>query len=263
MSAPISTSSMAAPCSSMPGRVCSSLSCGCQGCRPCSRYWSMRAMRCPICSMCCTISWATKRCTALNCSVLRASHSSCLLARSRPLWFSTSCMGCPSIRALTMARALCPWMSATSTLMRMPASTSTLCSRFFSALHMPTRFCRWRATRRSWRICTGGMNEARSKPARASVASHCASAMSVLRPGTALTCRALTTQAIRPTACSAANGLFQYTPVLCITTTSGAISSAHCAKARRSRLKAPKSRLVTSTRPSSCSTTAQAVILAW
>ena len=162
-----------------------------------------------------------------------------------------------------MARALCPWMSLTSTLMRMPASTSTLCSRFFSALHMPTSFCRWRATRRNSRMRAGGMNEARSKPARASVASHCASAMSVLRPGTALTWRALTTHAMMPTASSAANGLFQYTPVLSITTTSGPICSAHSASARRSRLKAPKSRLVTSTRPSSCSTTAHAVILAW
>jgi hypothetical protein len=70
----------------------------------------------------------------------------------------------------------------------------------------------------------------RSKPARASVASHCASAMSVLRPGTALTWRALTTHATMPTASSAANGLFQYTPVLSITTTSGLISSAHCAR---------------------------------
>lgn len=87
-------------------------------------------------------------------------------------------------------------MSSTTTLMRMPASTSTLCSRFFSALHMPTSFCRCRTTRRSWRNSTGGMNEARSSPALASVASHCASAMSVLRPGTALTCRALTTQAM-------------------------------------------------------------------
>ena len=171
-------------------------------------------------------------------------------------------MGLPSISSLTIARALAPWMSATTTLMRIPASVSTLCSRFFSALHMPTNFCRWRATRRSWRKSTGGTRDARSSPARASVASHCASAMSVLRPGTALTWRALTTQAMIPTASSAANGLFQYTPVLSMTTTSGLISSDHCARARRSRLKAPKSRLMTSTRPSSCSTTAHAVILA-
>jgi len=110
------------------------------------------------------------------------------------------------------ARALAPWVSATTTLMRMPASTSTLCSRFFSALHMPTSFWRWRATSRNCRISSGGMNDARSSPALASVASHCASAMSVLRPGTALTCRALTTHAVMPTASSAANGLFQYTP---------------------------------------------------
>ena len=71
------------------------------------------------------------------------------------------------------------------------------------------------------------MNDARSSPARASVASHRASAMSVLRPGTALTCRALTTHAVMPTASNAANGLFQYTPVLSITTTSGLISSDH------------------------------------
>jgi len=62
------------------------------------------------------------------------------------------------------------------------------------------------------RNCTGGMNDARSSPARANVANHCASAMSVLRPGTALTCRALTTQATMPTASSAANGLFSRPP---------------------------------------------------
>jgi transposase InsO family protein len=73
-------------------------------------------------------------------------------------------------------------------------------------------------------MALGGMNDARNKPARASVASHCASAMSFLRPGTALTCRALTTHATIPTASSATNGLFQYTPVLSITTTSGWIT---------------------------------------
>ncbi len=82
------------------------------------------------------------------------------------------------------------------------------------------------------------MSDAHSGPARASVAGHWASATSVLRPGTALTWCALATHAMMLTASSAANRLFQYTPVPS-TTTRGAISTAHCAKAPRSRLKAP------------------------
>ena len=35
---------------------------------------------------------------------------------------------------MIIARAAVPWMSPTTTLSRMPASTSTLCKRFFSAL---------------------------------------------------------------------------------------------------------------------------------
>ena len=54
-----------------------------------------------------------------------------------------------------------------------------------------------------------GMKDARSKPARAKVARHCASVKSVLRPGTVLTYRAFTTHAAMPTFYSAAYGLFQ------------------------------------------------------
>jgi hypothetical protein len=49
----------------------------------------------------------------LICSWLNASNSSSSPARSPPLQFSTSCMGLPAISALTIARALTPWMSAT------------------------------------------------------------------------------------------------------------------------------------------------------
>ena len=86
-----------------------------------------------------------------------------------------------------MARADLPLMSLTTTPSLMPASASTLPSRFFSAASMPVSFWRWRETRRSRRSLSGGTNEGFKSPARASVASHSASHTSVLCPGTFLT----------------------------------------------------------------------------
>lgn len=69
---------------------------------------------------------------------------------------------------------------------QMPASASTLCRQLFSAANCPTSFCRCSAIRRNSRRLAGGMHEPRSRPARASVASHCTSPTSALRPGTFL-----------------------------------------------------------------------------
>lgn len=56
-----------------------------------------------------------------------------LLAGSprRRLMSSISAIGLPASSALTMARALVPWTSAVTTFRRIPASTITLCRRFF------------------------------------------------------------------------------------------------------------------------------------
>jgi hypothetical protein len=82
--------------------------------------------------------------------------------------------------------------------------------RLFSEARWPTSFCRCRAIRRNSRNAGGGVNDPRSGSARASVASHCASPISVLhRGGAFLTCGALTTWARMSAASSAAYGLFQ------------------------------------------------------
>jgi hypothetical protein len=59
---------------------------------------------------------------------------------------STSCGGCPSISALTMARADWPWLSLTTTPSRIPPSVRSLCRRFFSEASSPT----------SVSVCRGG-----------------------------------------------------------------------------------------------------------
>jgi hypothetical protein len=66
-----------------------------------------------------------------------------------------------------------------------------------------------RETTRSSRRSFGGMKLPRSRPKRASWASHSESLTSVLRPGTFLTWKALTTRAGRPAASRWENTLFQ------------------------------------------------------
>ena len=100
--------------------------------------------------------------------------SSRLARRRLPARFNTSGTLLPAMSALTMERADWPCKSDTTTPKRMPASVSSLCSRFFSLASMLPSFCRWRAMWRRLRRSALAMKEVRSSPARASEASHCA-----------------------------------------------------------------------------------------
>ena len=73
------------------------------------------------------------------------------------------------------------------------ASSSTFCSRLTAAERSSTRVVRVRVRSRSSRWGRSGMKLARSSPCRSRSAIHSASLTSVLRPGTALMCGALTT----------------------------------------------------------------------
>src|SRR4051794_10218007 len=64
----------------------------------------------------------------------------------------------------------------------------------------------------------GGTNEERNNPCSNNSASQAASAKSVLRPGTILTCRALTSFNSKPRSSSTYQIGFQYWPVASITT---------------------------------------------
>jgi len=71
---------------------------------------------------------------------------------------------------------------------------------------------------RSSRISTGGTNDPASKPCSNSCANQAASARSVLRPGTILTCLALTSLSSKPRSSSTYHTGFQYWPVASMTT---------------------------------------------
>ena len=75
-----------------------------------------------------------------------------------------------------------------------PVSSSALCSRLASRERSWIWVLRYRVRFRSARIGLGGTKLARNSPASASWHSHSASLTSVLRPGTCLTCRALTSR---------------------------------------------------------------------
>jgi hypothetical protein len=112
--------------------------------------------------------------------------------RSAPLKCAEESPGEPLAKSLQMERQKELWQACVKTLTDLP--------------HGDLRhLAMWRRLRRS----ALAVKEARSSPVRASEASHCASATSVLRPGTALTWWALTIPATMPTPSKAAYGLFQ------------------------------------------------------
>ena len=98
-----------------------------------------------------------------------------------------------------------------------PVSSSALCSRLASRARSWIWVLRYRVRFLSVRIGLGGTKLARSSPASASWHSHAASDMSVLRPGTCLTWRALTNSSSKSSSRIAHTG-FQYTPVASIVT---------------------------------------------
>ena len=96
-------------------------------------------------------------------------------------------------------------------------SSRILCSRSASRERSSICALRYRVRFRSVRIGLGGTKLAFNSPASSSWHSHCASLTSVLRPGTALTWRALTSSSSKSSSRIAQTG-FQYTPVASIAT---------------------------------------------
>ena len=83
-----------------------------------------------------------------------------------------------------------------------PASWSTLPSRWTSEVRDCTTLVRYRMTSRAALMSAGGMKLPRSSPHSSRCTSHSASARSVLRPGTFLTCPALHTSTWANSPCS-------------------------------------------------------------
>jgi hypothetical protein len=86
-------------------------------------------------------------------------------------------------------------------------------------------------------MSSGGRKLPRSSPTSNNRASHCESLTSVLRPGTALTCAALTTSMLRPSPPTSRNAAYtghQYGPVDSIATRVTPHSASHDPIASRS-----------------------------
>ena len=99
---------------------------------------------------------------------------------------------CPATSASSMSRPDLPRMSVATQPSLIPVSSRILCSRAASRWRSLICALRYRVRLRSVRIGLGGTRLARNSPASSSWQSHCASFTSVLRPGTCLTWRALT-----------------------------------------------------------------------
>ena len=85
----------------------------------------------------------------------------------------------------------------------MPASSSTLASRWPSLARCPMSFLRYPVRCRSAATCASGMKLGRSSPYSCSSAIHWQSVMSRLRPGTLRICAALHTHTSIPACASA------------------------------------------------------------
>jgi hypothetical protein len=85
----------------------------------------------------------------------------------------------------------------------MPASSSTLASRWPSLVRCPVSFLRYRVRARSSATAPSGMKLGRSSPCSCSPAIHWQSMTSRLRPGTLRMCAALQTHTSIPAWASA------------------------------------------------------------
>ena len=102
-------------------------------------------------------------------------------------------------------------LEATPATLRL-ASSNTACRRLTTAERSSVSLVRVRVRSRSSRCAWGGTKLARNSPCCSRSASHSLSATSVLRPGTALTCCALTSSSSQCPSKTWCTG-FQYTPV--------------------------------------------------
>jgi hypothetical protein len=141
-----------------------------------------------------------------------------ILRRAR----STSTAGSrsPLISASIMSRADKVVSAEATESILIPPSSRTFARRCNSLVRCSMSFLRYRVNSRIAAICGGGMKLPRSSPHSVNSASHIASRASLLRPGTFLTCRALTssTSSGRSASHRAWNTGFQYTPVASMVT---------------------------------------------
>src|SRR6266496_4758015 len=110
----------------------------------------------------------------------------------RASWARALGSRCPATSASSMSRPEAPWISEiTDDSFRCPSSSS-FSTRCFSAVRAWVMWRRYRVWVRSRRIGAGGTKLEATEPRSVILASHTASARSVLgRPGRALTCAAL------------------------------------------------------------------------
>ena len=128
-----------------------------------------------------------------------------ILGRIRPWAISASTAGsrCRSIIAWSICRPETPCRLEMTVSSLIWASSRVFSSRCFSRDCSRTRLRRYRVISRSWRIGLGWTRLGRHMPRSTTLASHTASSLSVLgRPGTFLTCLALSSQQSKPSASS-------------------------------------------------------------
>ena len=105
-----------------------------------------------------------------------------------------------------MSRPDLPMMLLARVPSLIPVSSRIVCSLAVSRERSLICVLRYRVRLRSVRIGLGGTRLPRNRPASSSWQSHCASLMSVLRPGTCLTCLALTSINSKPSSSTAHTG---------------------------------------------------------
>jgi len=143
----------------------------------------------------------------------------------------------PASRARIIASPVSPVMSLMTLANWIFISTMAFC---MCCTHVPaaaTRFSRWRNRDRRTQIESSGRNESFSNPKVWSCCSHWQSATSVLRPGTFLAWRALTSRTSNPRASSTWYNAIQYTPVDSMATVSMPQAASQLASACRSAVK--------------------------
>ena len=218
MSVPISATMTCAVRACTPGIVRSSSTAGAKGTSCSSIASDSRSIASSRKSRCARIDDTIRACSGSK----RPSSASCsagIFARSLPLASSARTVASvvPDTSASSIARPDAPRMFDATQSSLMPVSSRILCSRLASRWRSAICVLRYLVRFRSARIGLGGTKLARSSPASSSCANHAASDTSVLRPGTCLTWRALTSTHANSSS-RIAHGGFQYTPVASIAT---------------------------------------------
>ena len=173
---------------------------------------SSRKSRCSRIAPITSAWWGSKRPSS-------ASRKAGILARSLPRASSANTLGSvvPRHSASSMSRPDLPRMSLATQSSLIPVSSSALCSRLASRWRSWICVLRYRVRVLSARCGLGGTKLPRNSPASISWQIQAASEQSVLRPGTCLTCLALTSISSKASSRMCQTGC-QYTPVASIAT---------------------------------------------